>query len=309
MTKERGGSITIAEKSTLMMNNTRILNSYGYYGGVIYIEDFAVLYFNDCEILGAQTLGTIIDIDNSFLSITNNKISTTFNNLFLIVSSEILINGMIISNHTCNTRIQGCILTAQVGSNIRILNATIMNINSRTSNNIYLESSIAIINKLYINNTMNEQKEGCCIGSKESELDIRGSEFQNYLGNCLNIQTSNLRINNSFFHANQFETNSFNLGAFYCLDCESYIIEASNFSFNQHVVKGAAIQCINNYKKDENASLSKIINNVFQENQASELGGAIYLKNQQVKVENCDFIKNSANEGGGIYCSMDGKIY
>ena len=146
------------------------------------------------------------------------------------------------------------------------------------------------------------------MGSINSELNINDSDFENYLGNCLNIQLSSIRLNNTLFNFNQYDENLFALGAFYCMNCFIYIIDRSYFSSNKHVVKGAAIQCINTYKKDENASLSSILNSVFQENEGTDIGGAIYLQNQQVVVEKCDFMKNTANEGGAIYCSIDGKI-
>lgn len=292
------------------MNNTKIISSYAFYGGVIYIQDFSVLYFNDCEISESQTSGTLIDMDNSYFSMKNNTISKAYNNLFLVTSSTILIDGIIISNHRCNTRIQGCLLTAQSDSNLQISNATIFNINSVISNNIYLESSNAFLNQIFFNNTMNEQKGGGCLGSKESKIDINGSSFHNYFGNCLNIQSSMIVLNNSIFNSNKYNFGNivFELGAFYCLDCQSYVIENSIFSLNQKVMRGPAIQCINIYKKDENASISKILRSFFRENEGIELGGAIYLHNQQVEVEKCNFKKNSANEGGGIYCSIDGKL-
>lgn len=305
--QERGGVITLAEKSTLIMTNSTIINSYAFYGGVIYTQDFSVIYFIDCEIFGSRTSGTLIDLDHSILSMANNKISKTFNNLFLITSSNVTITGIIITDHECNTIIQGCLLTSLSESQIQISNATFLNIKSLTSDNIYLTSSLVSMNNIFINDTINEKKEGCCIGSTNSELNINGSVFENYLGNCLNIQFSVIRLNNTLFHSNQYDQNWFSLGAFYCLDCFIYIINRSIFSSNKHVVKGAAINCINTYKKNENASLSKIINSIFQENEGNELGGAIYLQNQQVEVESCDFLKNSANEGGGIYCSIDGK--
>ena len=134
------------------------MNSYALYGGVIYIQDFSVIYFNDCEILGSRTSGTLIDLDNSILSMTNNRISKTFNNLFLITSSNVSIKGNFISNHECNTIIQGCVMTSLSESQIQISNSTFLNIKSLTSDNIYFTSSIVSINNVFINGTMNQKK-------------------------------------------------------------------------------------------------------------------------------------------------------
>ncbi len=76
---------------------------------------------------------------------------------------------------------------------------------------------------------------------------------------------------------------------------------------NKNVIKGSAIECRTNYNFIEKAGVSIINNSLFQANEAILYGGAIYLQNQEVRVENCSFIDNSANEGGGVYINIYGK--
>ena len=129
------------------------------------------------------------------------------------------------------------------------------------------------------------------------------------MGNCLNIERSDISTLNSIFRGNTKDGKIRNSGAFYCFACFSNFISNSNFELKQNFVNGAALFLISQFKTKfsltENA-LSGIYNCSFSQNIAVNNGGAIYLENQLITINNSVFFDNEATKGGAIYNLIKG---
>ena len=189
------------------------------------------------------------------------------------------------------------------GSTVSIVNYTDINLNIMISNCTFSS-----------NGGINATCKGSSLISLTARLYITGTLFQgNVVRYALYIEHMIVNINNS-----QFINNT--VGAIHVWAC-SLILSNTTFYKNQNTVSGSAIyselssleidSChfINNSaERDAVVIISTalqplfITNSTFQGNHANRQGGALWIYDAQVTIENCLLKNNSAVEGGGIYC-------
>ena len=232
--------------------------------------------------------------------------------MFLIDDSIFILSDTKIMDLNCASIIQGCFILAQSNSTITGSNIVINYITSLTEDNIFLSTSLASFNNLFMFDVSTTQSKGSCFGTTESKLEINQAKFEKYRGNCLNIKNSYISLSNNTFRDNVKTEDIYRkFGAFYCLNCLQYLISNSTFENNQNIENGAALFFINELKNKSLETLSllgTIIQCNFAENSALENGGAIYFQNQLVLIENSFFFKNEGNIGGAIFCHFTGCI-
>ena len=224
--------------------------------------------------------------------------------MFLAFDSQIVLYGTKITNHTCKSKIQGCVIFAQSKSLINGINVIISNIQSLTDDNILISASFAVFNNLFMLNVQVNKGKGSCLGAIESHIELNFVRFEKYLANCLNIEKSYISTSNTIFEDNLNDGNIRSFGAFYCLNCLLNIIMNSKFQQNKNVQNGAAVFLINDFKNKSlgtEISLGTIDNCTFFQNIAVENGGAIYLENQLISIKNSFFFQNQAKKGGALY--------
>lgn len=264
----------------------------------------------DSNIEGSQTKGTLFDCGSSNLNIINSTIKNSKNNMFLLISSSTLnLSQTNIFNHECSSILQGCVIFAQ-NSNVFAKDLNISRISSKTDDNIYFASSTGFFDSIQMKKMKTNKMKGTCLGSSTSNISVVGGYFEEYNGNCFNNEASLIQIKKSNFRHNYgAEGRSLNLSAFICYNCKFYNIESTNFFDNKFIDKGSAIQIISDYKtNNEIVPLNFIKNCSFIENEALEDGGAIYLRNQHVSIEDSFFSSNRAQNGGAIFTTITGLI-
>lgn len=249
----------------------------------------------------------IFEIGSSNLSIINSTFVDNHNTLFLAENSVLSFNNSIISNHLCYTNIQGCVIFSNYETNLYIKNIKISDVSSSNKDNIYLQSTIALIDGLFMNNISASKQKGSCLGAIDSNIEMKTSFFQDFFWNCIYLEKSrimaeNIKLSNSLPHTFKF------YGAFICNDCESSKIMNSLFEKNQNIYKGAALFINSNLKTQTSYMSQNLIKNCFfVENEAVEDGGGIFSENQYLIIENCTFAFNRAKRGGGIFNIIQGK--
>ena len=306
---ERGGSLSISERSLFEFIDSEIRFSEAIFGTCFYVSEFSTVNITNSLIHDSETFGSIFDISSSSINLFNSTIANNFNNIFLIDQSNLTISGGIIFNQICFSNIQGCILSAGIQTKVQIDNLIVHNISSFNEFIFVIDSSVAIFYELIMKNISSEKEKGCFLGSIDSKIDIQNSWFQNYLGNCLNFEKSNVSLENAIFSNNMPDLSRKNYAAILFLDCLIIKILNSCFDNNQNAISGGAINLRRNNKLglDSNNASYKIIRDCkFIENHAIQEGGACYSENQNLKFENCVFFANRAEKGGAIFIFIEG---
>ena len=229
------------------------------------------------------------------------------NNLFSLVSSNLSLQSHQINYHICLTSLPGCIINAQKASFLQMKSSSFVNMTSKIEEgNIYVDSSIIIIESIKMFN-LKTPKKGSCISSYNCFLKIINSEFQNYDLNCIYAFQSNFTINYTIFDNSKNKQNNkkFNYGSIFSSSSNQIIIFNSCFIENSNVVDGSALYIV--------ATHSDILSEIYIRNSSfygnSAFGkGTIYIYNQNFSIAFSNFNNNIAQNGGGIYCNNDGLI-
>lgn len=189
-------------------------------------------------------------------------VSLTFKNLILINSIDYAIGSNMDTN----------------GFNIHVVNCTFKN-NSYLAIDSYA-STLVVEDSIFEQNYQAIQDYGC-------PIIITNSTFTN--NSYVAIQANDATIINSSFRGNGNKKDG--IGALQCLNLK---ISNSEFLNNIAYEFGGAI-----YAYDVGSiSISK---SLFNGNHARYLGGAIYLVNNNLYLNECQFIDNSASNGAAVY--------
>lgn len=303
---ERGGVLTVSEKSNLYIANTTIYEGFAYSGGVAYLAELSQLVLKEIQIISLNAVINLFDCTSSSLTIENSKISQSQTNLFLLISSNFRIENTTIDNHKCNTIFQGCLIFALSESFLVINQMWATQIVSQTTDNIFVSFGKAIFQNIIMHNLVSLKMQGSCIGASSSKINMNNAFFSLFYGNCINLYDSQIELNCSTFENNIVYGRLIEIkGAFYCLNCMSYSI--INTGFRNNMRTGALYLQQKNTSINQNQNyLNAIINCSFTANTADQYGGAIYSQNQMVLIENSTFEKNQAKNGGAIFIFIDG---
>ena len=297
----------MSERSDLQFIDSIIRDSKSILGAAILITEFSNVLIKTSVISGSYAGIAIFEIGNSNLTVSNSEFSKNFNILFLADESELIINNTFISYHTCEVNMQGCITFSSRGTKVNIVNLKIMNLSSLNQDNIYLQSAITTIEGLIMKNVSASKQKGSCLGAMDSAIYINQSFFENFFWNCLNIEKSNLSIENITL-CNSLPDSPKLYGAFLCDDCESYEIRSSLFQKNKNIIKGAALFLKSTIKAQTTFLVENLLKDcLFIENHAFEDGGGLNSENQHLIIKNSTFALNKAERGGGIFNKIQGK--
>lgn len=226
----------------------------------------------------------------------------------MVFSNLELVNVSII-HHLCTTKLPGCIINAQVSSNISIQISWFENVQSVIEEgNIYLETSKIYFESSKMTLVKTEQNKGACVsGYYHSQFSANNSEFITYDNNCLFFSQSFVSINNSLFN----NTEAMNIvleymdyGTFFCESCYQVLVDASFFIGNLKTINGSAIFI--SATQQDTLTNGEIYNSYFFNNQAFECG-TISINDYNISIISNIFEKNFANEGGAIYSNNDSK--
>ena len=244
----------------------------------------------------------MIDGGDTTITITSSVFSNNINNLLFLSNSTLIFENSTVYYQICNSITPGCFISAQEDSNVTLLDSFIGGIESYIEEgNIYLDSSIFQTYSIYMNSSFTNKFKGSCISSYNSSVGLSDSEFLNYDYNCLYASISKIIINSSKFNNSGYGYMDIisNFGAFYCYGCQEIVIENSYFIRNMMILDGSAIYI--------DGTIGDIIiqGTKFIENQASGMG-TVYVYNQNIKIQNCWFLSNQAEIGGGLFFDNDG---
>ena len=135
------------------------------------------------------------------------------------------------------------------------------------------------------------------IVNTENQFTLNSSVIFNPLGRN-SIYASQITISiMSCLVSNPTNLNSLMGGALICIDCRSLLIQNTTFKYLYSAQGGALYiqETENNKRKTDGPKKYYILNTTFK-NCTAEEGGAIYLTNPQyVRLENCLFFGNKAN--------------
>lgn len=303
---ELGGTFNLYERSSFQLINSYIIDSKSSYGGIISAKEFTVITIYNCTFTQNYGDANLFDIIESSLSMENVTIKNNLNNLVLASRSIIVLKEILIKDHTCSIVSQGCIINAFGSSQITILSSVFENVQSLERDNIFIHESSLNLSKVSFTLTTTQIKKGSCISGIDSSVQINYAYFSYFDGNAIYLENSALSLSNSVVMdygntSKLAERNKF--GALVCLDCFEITIENTSFVGNKGV-KGAAIYLYDSGRIESKAKC--IIGGLFQGNEGEEKGGAVYLENQNIVIEEVSFNSNRAIDGGAIFCMLDG---
>ena len=180
-----------------------------------------------------------------------------------------------------------------------------MNVISFNKDNIYFQYTNATIDGLIMRNVSGLKQKGSCLGAIESNIYMQKSLFENYFWNCLNIEKSDISIENITL-TNSIPDSVKLFGAFICKNCESFSIRGSIFQMNKNVVKGGGLYLDSMIKSQAAVLFNYLKDCFFIENHAVGDGGGICSENQHLIIKNCTFALNKGERGGGIFNTIQG---
>lgn len=302
----RGGVISLNEGSSTIIKNSTFNGNFANEGGIVHsLEDYkSIITISDSIFLNNDgEFNLFTGIDSNFL-VSDSKFINNANMVFSLTRSTLVLNGINIYNHLCSKKYKGCISNG-LETHMTINNLTLYDINTTLEDaaGFYLENSFGEFTNINFNYMQSSKRIGNCFYLLNSTLVLNFGKFQNHEQNCLNAQNSTLLLNNTFFNnentLKRLPSIYFWFGTIYCESCLQFILTNSFFNMNHLGSLGGAISLYSNI--NDYSISAKFYNVSFKGNQASDLGGAIYLNNVQASLNFCTFTENKADKGGAIY--------
>ncbi|MDR0912647.1 MAG: hypothetical protein LBM96_08645, partial [Methanobrevibacter sp.] len=335
-----GGAIAASDSSNITITNSNFYNNSGSNGGAIFTNNSNIILLNSINnfnnnfgFINSKAIngGAIYSI-NSYLNLTNINLNnnTAFFGAAIFANQSIHrdgsgsggFDGDLPLIHIFNSSIRnnnasiGAIYGIESNFDIETVNFT-NNIASNSAAAFYIttNSNLTIVNSIFNNNTA-KGKDNTLEGSPDS--DVYGGAI--YLGN-----NSYLEVDNSLFNLNNIlisNINNFGYGGAIYINESDFNITNSNFTRNilnnsQNAMPtnlyGGAIYINGNSSIGANGNLDLELNHkgnirgsIFNNNTAIGNGGAIYLLNFILNVNNSIFTKNNVNgyetnSGGAFY--------
>ena len=281
----------------MIVNNTA--EEGGIYVGVDNI--LYEIYFINTIFIGNSAIDSLISIENS-LNIY--FINTTFldnkNLLFSCSSSQINLLYSVVSNLECTNLLPACLAYFTEKAVLMIDTVQIQNVNHLLAEGgIRLDNSYLKISNAYLIGMKTTKKKGSCISGVSSILEINTIYVENYDMNCIFLEETFINLTESYFTNDQqlFEVTQGDFGTIFCKNCLSFNLSFNVFNSNNYVKDGGAITLSSLSLDAENKINSCTFINVKGENQ----GGALFIDNTNLEINNSSFFGNEAFEGGAIF--------
>lgn len=313
--------------------NLKIANSFtglSVYPGIIFISD-GTITISDCDLINninsntASHTGGVIFADNSTVNVINsnfiNNSAIRGSGITVENSTTFIMNSKFVNNHDSFTG--GAFYASGNRSSVTINNCDFIGNNATSGGSIYLaqiggqdnSNTFALINNSRFINNIGTNYGAIFTGFKtyivnsiftnNSATVNAGALFTQYYCNVTNSTFENNKANNGgaiyssgalFLMNSNFTNNSVNGigGAIYKVI--DYISVDGCYFINNSANRGAGIGISSIVTLDVN-------NSVFNNNQAVDLGGAIFTNNGNFNstISNSKFNNNSASYGGAIY--------
>lgn len=249
---------------------------------------------------------SLIDIKTTIFEFRKIKFEDNLNNVFFSEDSTLNLTNITILNHNCFENLQGC--TASIYNSV--ITIQFLEIDTLASyieeGTLYFWKAEGEISNVIFNNINNFKQIGSCISGYESKLDVKNSLFSKYDGNCIYGYDSIFSIDRCQFDTNTNTINGFigEYGAIFSVNTQISIL-SSKFIGNLLSLNGAGIYLSDSFTF--RSPIKTISNTTFIRNSVQNQGGGLFLKNQNIEINNCTFLENEAENGGAIYLFNEGK--
>ena len=303
----RGGAISLNEESSATILNSTFIGNFANEGGVVHsVEDYhaTMTISNSTFVNNYGDLNLFNGLDSNFVLI-NSTLTNNTNMVFSLMRSSLVLDGVSITNHSCSTNYKGCISNGLLTTmNVNNLSINAINTILEDVAGFYLDTSSGEFSNVSFENLESLKHVGNCFYLLNSSLAVTVGNFLNYEQNCFSAQNSSLLVENTYFNnensATQIILTTFGFGTIYCETCWKFILSNSFLIMNKLSNIGGAVSLISDPGDDFNIS-AKFYNVSFIDNQAFDLGGAVYLSNVHSTFNFCNFTQNKADKGAAIY--------
>ncbi|CAI2382696.1 unnamed protein product [Moneuplotes crassus] len=273
----------------------------------------SILYINNLEYFVPSEISTIVNVEASFLSITN----TDFKTLQLVGGSnispenipflfEVLAGSSFALSQTNFSSIGIPILKCQ-RSKMNIESVIIGSITQSGTNMIITRNCDTTITDVNITNALISNIPNLLYIQQNSVLSLVNSRFTNFNGGLIGLGDSTLNIKNSTITASTLVGgNKPESGRAVEAEGSNIVIENSTLSYLDSSVNGGAISLTQSLsKRKNNPNYLTITSSNFTNNVSALRGGSIFAENVDVTIENSILKSSSSQDGGAIYLSCD----
>lgn len=295
LAKNQGGCILIQEYSSLFIFNSTFVENKANDASLIFSYDIfeASIVFDTCFIFFSSSMTTLAEIFNGILIIRNSIISDNKNPTLFSSSAKIVIINSLFENNSCIGIQLGCSLfSTKSENNIEFSKFSEIHAFFTLPGVIYAEeSNISLISSSL--KDCSSLGRGSCLYSFKSHIIFKLVNLTKTIPSCIYISESNFELQNSLIGNNE------------KLDFAPFISESSNatilfsnFLNNHGSFYGGAIYSLGYLKFKLN---TLFVNHcLFENNSANSEGGALFLLNQDILLDNSVFLNNKADYGGAI---------
>ena len=295
-----GAGVYLDSNSLLFADNLTFSQNEGEVGSAILIRNTnnLVSYLNNSRFINNTGSYSVIQIEYSTLFMKNSTLEFSNVACFSTYSSILFLYNFVFQHNYCIDQITGCSFFIRESSNILLFDSQMLDIHGKSVGAIFIEfSSLKIYNSSFV--ACLSDSTGDIISSTFSNIFLEKIIIKNFVTTPFDLKFSGFVIKESEIDN---EMNMI-LGSFIqCFDCESLLIESTNFYRINSTGKGAGIYLENN-EVSTLKTQSITVNNCSFKQLIAENGGAFYLKNINILIYNTYFYGNSAENGGSIYFS------
>lgn len=289
------------------MNFCLINHSNSGMGSLLYSQDnyaaFSVIA--NSEFFENKAEISLFDIYLSGLILSNVTFLNNSNVGFYSAQSNLNFSNVSFQNHLC-MNIEGCIFSLRGNSSLHVKNSIFENIhNLQNEGNIFSDSSCLIFEQILMRNMSTYHRMGSCFAIYASNVSVSKVFFEDFSGNCIHGTQSRVLIQRSTFtNRKNSDLDCLNTyGAVFLINCFIFEILDVSLINNVRIPKGASVYISNDVQIKQEDQF-RILNCTFQKNSAT-IGGAIFSQNLKILINFCYFDNNFAQKGGAIYLNSE----
>jgi hypothetical protein len=290
--KRNSAGIGVYKLAKVTIMNSLFRNNSAIMGVVLFTSNSnQLIHFINCTMTNNRAGHSLIFVNSGSMDIINLDSSNNRGVLLVFINSNLHAELIKSKNEFCDETMIGCFAAIKSSQSINFIDIQLQNITSLFSRGIFWALGSSVI----ITRAKVESPKGAFINfilSETSELFLVSLNISIYKGNAIRLIQSKTFISDSFFLPATFET--FDSRAVFA---DGSKIEINHTAFSNN--KKSAVYVTNSAKFLE---VGLILNNCDFINNINELGGGIYLSESNITVSFCRFINNTGLiHGGAIY--------